>query len=297
MEIRQLNIFLKAAETLNFAEAARQLYMTQSAFTQNIKQLEDELGAPLFDRNSHSVHLTEVGETLVQYARRTIYTAEECKARVSDLTQMKAGVLRIGVTHSFSLMTTGVVAEFCRLFPHVDMQITYKRMEELLTMLQRHELDGVLSYMPIRKPRQIDSLTLFADRLGVVMRKDHPLASRKTLRLCDISQYSFVLPARGLQARNVLDRVMADSDVKLRTHVELNIATPILRLVRDSKMLAILSCSSVGTFPELCAVPLDEPGCEMTGCLHTLSGCYRKEAMRQLLKLLQDYIALHQCGE
>ena len=106
MEIRQLNIFLKAAETLNFAEAARLLFMTQSAFTQNIKQLEEELGVSLFDRNSHSVHLTEAGEVMQEYARKTIYMADECKAHIMDLKQMKSGVLRIGVTHSFSLMTT-----------------------------------------------------------------------------------------------------------------------------------------------------------------------------------------------
>ena len=112
MEIRQLNIFLKAAETLNFAEAARLLFMTQSAFTQNIKQLEEELGVPLFDRNSHSVHLTEAGEVMQEYARKTINMADECKAHIMDLKQMKSGVLRIGVTHSFSLMTTEVIKDF-----------------------------------------------------------------------------------------------------------------------------------------------------------------------------------------
>ena len=225
MEIRQLNIFLKAAETLNFAEAARLLFMTQSAFTQNIKQLEEELGVPLFDRNSHSVHLTEAGEVMQEYARKTINMADECKAHIMDLKQMKSGVLRIGVTHSFSLMTTEVIKDFCKLYPNVSIEITFKRMEELLLMLQHHELDGVLSYMPLKQPKQVDSDILFHDRLGVVMRRDNSLAKRKSLKLKDISKYSFALPARGLQARNVLERVFADSDEKLNMRVELNIAT------------------------------------------------------------------------
>lgn len=293
MEIRQLTIFLKAAETLNFAEAARQLFMTQSAFTQNIKQLEDDLGVPLFDRNSHSVHLTEAGEVMVDYARQTIYSANECKAKIRDLAEMKRGTLRIGVTHSFSLMTTEVISEFCRLFPLVNIEITYKRMEELIAMLQHHELDGVLSYMPLKTPKQIESMVLFHDRLGVVMRKEHPLSGKESLSLSDVSRYSFVLPAKGLQARNVLEKILADSDADINTRIEFNIATPILRMVRDSKMLSLLSCSSVGTFPELCAVPLKEAGCEMTGCLHTLKGCYRKHAMNELIRLLKEYIAFH----
>lgn len=293
MEIRQLNIFLKAAETLNFAEAARLLFMTQSAFTQNIKQLEEELGVPLFDRNSHSVHLTEAGEVMQEYARKTINMADECKAHIMDLKQMKSGVLRIGVTHSFSLMTTEVIKDFCKLYPNVSIEITFKRMEELLLMLQHHELDGVLSYMPLKQPKQVDSDILFHDRLGVVMRRDNSLAKRKSLKLKDISKYSFALPARGLQARNVLERVFADSDEKLNMRVELNIATPLLRLVRDSKMLTILSCTSVCTFPELCAVPLDEDNCEMIGCLHTLKNTYCKHSMKQLVRLLKEYISFH----
>ena len=125
------------------------------------------------------------------------------------------------------------------------------------------------------------------------MRRDNSLAKRKSLKLKDISKYSFALPARGLQARNVLERVFADSDEKLNMRVELNIATPLLRLVRDSKMLTILSCTSVSTFPELCAVPLDEKNCEMIGCLHTLKNTYCKHSMKQLVRLLKEYISFH----
>lgn len=293
MEIRQLALFLKAAETLNFAEASRQLFMTQSAFTQNIKQLEESLGAPLFDRNSHHVYLTEAGEVLLGYARKTIHAADECRAAISDLSDMKHGTLRIGVTHSFSLMVTSVLSQFCNRYPNVKLEITYKRMEELILMLQHHHLDCVLSYNPTKRPQQIDSQPLFHDRLGVIMRKDNPLSKHKALKLSDISKHSLVLPARGVQARNILDNILSDSNVTLNTRIEFNIATPILRLVRDSQMLSILSCTSVGTFPELCAVPLDEPNCEMMGCLHTLNGCYRKQSMDRLVDLLKEYLQMH----
>lgn len=293
MEIRQLALFLKASETLNFAEASRQLFITQSAFTQNIKQLEEELGVPLFDRNSHSVHLTEAGETLKHYARKAINAADECRAALTDMSEMKRGELHIGVTHSFSLMATDVLANFCNMYPNIKLIITYKRMEDLITMLQHHELDCVLSYMPTKQPRQVESITLFHDRLGVIMRKDNSLAKCKSLRLSDIKDYSFVLPAKGLQARNVLENILAVSDTPLSPRIEFNIATPILRMVRGSKMLSLLSCTAVNTFPELCAVPLDEPNCEMTGCLHTLSGCYQKRSMQLLIDMLKEYILLH----
>lgn len=293
MDTRQLYVFLKAAETLNFAEAARQLFMTQSTFTQHVKQLEDELGVVLFDRNSHNVNLTESGEHLVTLARKAVTNVEECIAEMKDLSKMKTGTLRIGVTHSFSLMTTRVITEFCRLYPGININLTYMRMEELLAMLQRHDLDCVLSYMPLKKPRQIESEVLFNDRLGVVMRRDNSLSHNKILTFEQIKNYSFVLPAKGLQARNVLDSILSSKDVNLNTRIEMNIATPILRLVRDSKMLSILSCTSVCTFPELCVVPLVEENSEMIGCFHTLKGAYRKQSLQELLRLLKEYITLH----
>ncbi len=294
MELRQLRFFLKASETLNFSEAAKQLYITQSTLTQAVKQLEAELGVLLFDRNSHEVHLTEAGAELVTYARQTVTAADTCMARMADLTQMKGGVLRVGVTHSFSLMTAEVVTAFCRLYPKVQIEIVYRRMEELLDMLCHHELDVVLSYKPTQVNRQVESVELFRDRLGVVVPQNHELASRSSLTLADIAHYSFALPAKGLQARNVLEHLLATSDITLNTRVELNIATPLLRLVRKSKMLTILSCSAVATNPDLHAIPLEGETCQMIGCFHTLKGVYRKRAVDEMLRLLKEYIAFYQ---
>ena len=106
MEIRQLKYFVKVAETLNFSEAARQLCVTQSTLSQQVKQLEFELGTRLLHRTSHSVTLTEAGMELMPYARDTIKASELCCARMADLTNMETGTLNIGVTYSFSPILT-----------------------------------------------------------------------------------------------------------------------------------------------------------------------------------------------
>ena len=79
MELRQLRYFVKAAETLNFSEAAKGLYITQSTLSQQIRQLETELDVQLFQRNSHEVTLTEAGAELLPYAKETLYAADTCK--------------------------------------------------------------------------------------------------------------------------------------------------------------------------------------------------------------------------
>lgn len=97
MELRQLKYFLKIAETLNFSEAAKELCITQSTLSQQIKQLEDEFDTRLFARNSHGVALTEAGDELLPFARNTVGAADVCRERMCDLQNMLVGVLNIGV--------------------------------------------------------------------------------------------------------------------------------------------------------------------------------------------------------
>lgn len=78
MELRQLRYFVKVAETLNFSEAAKALFVTQSTLSQQIKQLEQDLDTPLLIRSSHSVALTEAGMELLPFALKTLNDAELC---------------------------------------------------------------------------------------------------------------------------------------------------------------------------------------------------------------------------
>ena len=95
MELRQLKYFVKTAETLNFSEAAKASFVTQSTLSQQIKQLEQELDTALFVRDSHSVVLTESGAQLLPYAKQTLQCAGACIDRVRDLKEMLSGSLNI----------------------------------------------------------------------------------------------------------------------------------------------------------------------------------------------------------
>ena len=91
MELRQLRYFASVAETKSFSEASRVLNVTQSTLSQQIKQLEDELGVTLFERSSHHVGLTDVGEVFLPEAKQTLRSAEVCIERMNDIRDMKAG--------------------------------------------------------------------------------------------------------------------------------------------------------------------------------------------------------------
>lgn len=286
MELRQLKSFIKVAETLNFSEAAKMLFMTQSALSQNIKQLEDELKVQLFYRNSHEVVITEAGNELLPYARSVIQQSDNCISRMNDLNELKCGVLNIGVTHSFSRISDATLSEFIKVYPNIKLNIVYKTMDELIDLLIRRDLDFVLSYKPSKHYSQIESHVIFEDSLSLIVHNDHYLAERKSVTLEDLKKCRLILPAKGLQARNVLERILNENNVTIEAQVEFNQVTPLLRLIRNTRLATILSSNTASMYPELKSIPIDCANNKMEGSFHVLRDSYRKESVKEFMRTL-----------
>lgn len=287
MELRQLKYFVKTAETLNFSEAARNLYITQSTLSQQIKTLEDELGVILFQRDSHNVTLTENGEKMLPLARQTLLDAETCKAQISDLNRLMTGTLNIGVTYSFSSILTETIKEFIEEYPGIKLNIMYRTMEELMDLLRKREADFVLAFKPNLPCDDIESRTLFEDKLSLIIRRDHPYANRQTVTIDDLSKIRLAIPAKGLQARNVLDKYVDLSQERSNISLELNEANILLDIVSRSNVATILSEATVRGRDSLKAVPLDVPNNQMQGCIHTLKKVYHKRSAEAFVALLR----------
>ena len=135
MELRQLRYFLRVAETLNFSVASKELFVTQSTLSQQILNLEQELGQPLFERNSHNVMLTEGGRMLVPLAKEIVFGSESCKQQLLDLKDLKTGELNIGVTFSFSSIASETMLKFLSRYPNVKINVQYAPMSELMDKL------------------------------------------------------------------------------------------------------------------------------------------------------------------
>lgn len=294
MEIRQLRYFAKVAETLNFSEAARALYITQSTLSQQIKQLEQELNAPLFERNSHSVCLTEVGEELLPYALRTLHAATLCVDRVHDLQQLLTGTLNIGVTYTFSPILTETLLVFMKRYPHVRLNIYYKPMEELMDLLANRKVDFVLAFKSSGRHEDIESHVLFDNHLSAIVNANHPLATRDKVTIDELNQYDMALPSKGLQARNAFDKALARYTTRMNVRLELNEVNILLKLVKQSMMVTVLAEATIHNEPDVRAIPLDFPGNEMAGCVHVLRNTYRKHSMQEFIRLLSEANAVRE---
>ena len=291
MELRQLRYFAKAAETLNFSHAANCLNIAQSSLSQQIKQLEDELGTQLFIRDSHSILLTEAGEVILPFALRTIHDAEACADRIRDLRKMLTGTLNIGVTHSFSPILTESVISFIKMYPKINVNIVYKQMNELMELLSNHELDFVLAFKPIYPLPNVESHILFQNTLSVIVGNNHPLASKDKVSISELENYDLALPSKGLQARNAFDNIVTGYD-KFNIRIELNDVNTLLKLVRQTSLVTVLAEDSIYDACDVKAVPINVPDNQMSGCVHILKETYRKHSMQEFVRILTESLAV-----
>lgn len=287
MELRQLKYFAKVAELKSFSKAAEALYVSQSALSQQIRQLEAELGAPLLVRDSHRVRLSDAGAAFLPSALRTLAEVSNGQDCIQNVKNLCTGELNIGSTFTFSLLLDIVVREFIQRYPGVRLNVCCRRMEELMQMLDRGEIDVALSYRPRRPYANIASHILFDNRLVVAVSSSHPLAGAKDVGLADLEHYCLALPMRGMQARNAFDHLVEGRGLNLNVQLEMDEVTVLLSLVASTHLVTLVSQATARLHRGLVAVPLRDAECPMEGCYHVRNEGHVKYAARRFVELLE----------
>ena len=287
MELRQLRYFVKVAELKNFSEAARQLNITQSNLSQQIRLLEGELGVDLLIRDSHHVRLSDVGLAFLPRAEHTISAANMCIDSIHDVMHLETGDLVLGSTYSFLPLLKETVMQFMRQYPGIKLHICCHSMETLLDLLQEERIDAALSYNPLIVNPNISSHILFDNKLAVIVSETHPLAKQQKVILRDIERFPLALPASGFQARKAFDKITEGLGYHFDIRLEINEVNLLIGLIRSSNSLVtVLSQAALAGMPGIKALPIDHDGINMEGSFHVLKNSYMKRATREFLRML-----------
>ncbi len=288
MEIRQVRYFVMVAQTGSFSQAAKDLFISQSTLSQQIQQLENEVGVKLLERNTRKVTLSEYGQEFLPYAKNLIYDAEACLGSIMDVRNMATGKLVIGVTYTFSSVMVDVLKEFIRDYPGIRLSIRTALMEELMDMLERNEIDLALSYDPGHKYDNIESTELFRSSICVIARDTHPLAQKVSISLEELSRLKLALPVSGMQARDKFDSVLAEKGIKMNIAVEVNDMQILQKLVRDTELVTVFSRNAIKNSVGLKALEIENIQGETVGCCHTIKGRYKSIAAREFIRRLRE---------
>lgn len=288
MELRQLRYFVAVAHNLSFSKAANVLYLTQGTLSQQIQQLEAELGQELFERSSHKVVLTDAGMELLPLARNAIAASDLCLDRMKDLKKGLSGTINIGVTHSFSHFIIPVIKKFTLHNPGVKLIVIYNSASTLHEMLQAGMLDFILAYKSAERYDNVVSEPFTESRLAAIMRKGHELSDRSRLRFEDLNGYGIVLPRGGAQSRKVFDRFVNVDTTGLDVRIEVSDPTKIVSIIQGTNLIAILSTMAVNYNDDIVAVPLEGINTHMLGCVHWLKSVYRKRAAIEFVSMINS---------
>lgn len=262
--MRHLKLLQQVSEIAragSIRQAAERMNITASAMNRKIQDLEFEIGTPIFERRARGVKLTAAGELFVRYARSQIADAERLNSQVEDLRGLRRGPVRIACSQALAQdFLPSQIGEFRKENPRLVFDLRVMDHNAALAALVDYDVDLAIVYRATIRPG-LRILTSVPQRLAAVMRADHPLATRQTLRLSDCVAYPFVLPDPSLGGRQVLDQVIARRDFRFQVMAESNSFEMLRGLVLRGNMLSIqieigaprqeYGCGVVG-------VPIDE---------------------------------------
>lgn len=209
MELRHLKYFVAVAECLNFTEAARQLHVAQPSISQQIADLEKELGTVLMVRNNRTVRLTAAGEVFLKEAREVLGQAERAAEKARRASRGEVGELRIGfLVSAVSYFLPGVIRSFRRRYPWVTLSMGHMNPTEQLTALAAGRLEVALTRpFDVGQYPGLTYEVVYRDRLVGVVPAGHRLAEEGEVSVGELAGEEMVLFSRG-EAPGLYDGVI-----------------------------------------------------------------------------------------
>ena len=210
LDRRQLSALLAVGEELHFARAAERLGMQQSALSQLVRRMEDQLGFMLFDRSSHHVRLTTEGERMLGVARDALAAMGRVDEVAAEVAAGASGTLRLGTTEGVREQLHLILARFHERHPDVEVRPVAMRANETVRALLEGELDAALLRAAVRIDG-LDLLELWSEPLVALMSRRHPLAESERLSIRELSAFPVIsnLADRNPWARDQMREMFA----------------------------------------------------------------------------------------
>ncbi|MFF3490165.1 LysR family transcriptional regulator [Streptomyces sp. NPDC002795] len=249
MDLRQLAYFVAVAEEQNFTRAAERVHISQSGVSAQIRQLERELGAELFDRTSRTVTLTVAGKAALEHARATLAAAGTIGRAVAEVSELIRGRLTVGMVIGCTVTPLfDALAAFHDVHPGVELSLLEDGSDRLVDGVRSGDIDLALIGAAHATPDGLDALTIVDERLVVAVPAGHPLATRRRVELSDLMAHPIVCMPPGTGLRTVFDRACAAQGLHPTIALQASAADSIAALADRGLGVAVLSESMAASY-------------------------------------------------
>lgn len=294
MIYRHILYFIAVAEHQGFTRAATALHVSQPALSQQIKQLEEIVGATLFDRSGRHTRLTDAGEIFLRYARNSLQSLDEGKRAIHDVEDLSRGSLKIAVTPTFNAYFIGpLVAEFYARFPNITLQLHEMSQDKIEELLVNDELDVGIAFSDVHSA-DIEVQPLLQETLALVVANHHPLASHQSIALDQLNEEKLILLSGGFATREQIDTHCRQSGLHPHVIMEANSISAVLDVVRRTSLSTLLPAAIATQDDKLTAISLSPHLLERTAVLMQRKGAWKTAAARAFISLAEETVSAHQ---
>ncbi len=242
--LRQLQVFEKVANHLNYSRAAEELYLSQPAVSMQIKQLEENIGLPLFEQMGKKIFLTAAGIELHHYSRNIAQQISEMEVVLNEMKGLNQGKLTLSVVNTANYFTPQLLAKFCQRHPHINVILHVANRDAVLKQLADNSTDlAIMGQTP--SDADISAESFLDNPLVVIAATNHPLAKLKRVKFAQLATETFLSRELGSGTRSAMERVFAQHKIQPRISMEMETNEAIKQAVQAGMGLGILSLHSI----------------------------------------------------
>ncbi|WP_309244894.1 LysR substrate-binding domain-containing protein [Bacillus sp. WMMC1349] len=221
MEFRQLECFMVLCKELHFTRAAENLNMSQPSLSQQIKNLESEVGVPLFDRIGKKTALTEAGKVLLVHSQRIFHEIEQAESALSDLNGLRRGRLSIGsLLTCISYLLPAAILKFKHLYPQIELSVLGLRTGDIRTGLLENNLDLGIAFLPV-DDEELATIPLLTEELSLAVPLGHPFSKLKEVDMKLLKDIPLVLLPKNYFLRKLIDEYCSEIGITLKPTIEI----------------------------------------------------------------------------
>jgi DNA-binding transcriptional LysR family regulator len=244
---KQLRLFLALEQTESVTKAARMMHITQPTASMQLKEMTENIGSPLFEVISKKIHLTALGKEFAKTAREMTNRWEAFEQHATQTKGLTKGRLRVAVVSTAKYFVPKLLGSFCSQYPEVDISLEILNRDGVIRRVEDNSDD---LYVMSRPPIHIDleDQILMPNPLCMIAYKDHPLASKKNLRLQDLKYERFILRELGSGTRMSVDIHFKQKKFTPRLLLELGNNEAIKKAVASRLGVAVISIHALDQF-------------------------------------------------